>query len=359
MTKVLLVLGTSTGGIGQHVMSLARGLSRRGDQVTVAAPRTVDELFGFSRSGIRFVPVAISDRPSDLLSIRALRPWARTADVVHAHGFRAGLVSALAGAGRHRAPLVVTWHNQVLATGVKGRTLAVIEAAVARHATVTLGASTDLVARAASLGGAARLGAVAAPEVARPVRTRKQVREEFGARARPMLLAVGRLHPQKDYPTMFDAMSRLVDREPVPVLVVAGDGPLESELADRIREQGLPIILAGRRTDVTDLMASADLLLLTSVWEARALVVQEAMQLGLPVVATEVGGIPELAGDAARLVRAGDPESVAQTVSDLLDDPVALAELAAAGHDRSAAWPTEADVVDVVAGVYREVIEAT
>ena len=77
----------------------------------------------------------------------------------------------------------------------------------------------------------------------------------------------------------------------------------------------------GARTDVSDWLRAADVFVLTSRWEARALVVQEAMAAGLPVVVTRTGGLPELVGDAGSLVAVGDPAAVAAEVDRLLADP--------------------------------------
>ena len=216
----------------------------------------------------------------------------------------------VAGVRRTGVPLVVTWHNQVLAGGLKGDLMHRVEGAVARGATLSLGASADLVEAATAAGGNAVLGPVAAPEPRGSTRTRDQVRQELGIGDAPMVLAVGRLHPQKDYPTLVAAMASLQSRDPRPVLVVAGDGPEESAVRADIAQHGVDAQLLGRRSDVPDLLRAADLLALSSVWEARALVVQEAMQVGLPVVATAVGGLPELVGDDALLVPPGDVQAL-------------------------------------------------
>ena len=94
--------------------------------------------------------------------------------------------------------------------------------------------------------------------------------------------------------------------------------------------------LLGHRTDVADLLAGADLAVVTSDWEARQLFAQEALRAGVPLVATAVGGLPELVGDAAALVPPGDVDALDAAVRALLDDPAARAELgrrAPAGGD--------------------------
>jgi len=133
--------------------------------------------------------------------------------------------------------------------------------------------------------------------------------------------------------------------------VVVGDGDerlraqLEQE-ADGIRHgggTGADVRFVGARTDVRDWLRAADVFVLTSRWEARALVVQEAMAAGLPVVATRTGGLPALIGDAGCLVPVGDPVAVVAEVDRLLADPAARHRM---GHDArslAASWPTPLD----------------
>jgi glycosyltransferase involved in cell wall biosynthesis len=96
---------------------------------------------------------------------------------------------------------------------------------------------------------------------------------------------------------------------------------------------------------------------MTSTWEARALVVQEAMRAGVPVVATAVGGVPELTGDAAVLVPPGDARAVATAVGRLLDDERRRRDVAGRALLRAAEWPDEDDTARAVAAVYREFVE--
>jgi glycosyltransferase involved in cell wall biosynthesis len=143
-------------------------------------------------------------------------------------------------------------------------------------------------------------------------------------------------------------MASLQSRSPRPVLVVAGDGPEESAVQSAIAERGVAAQLLGRRSDVADLLRAADVLALASVWEARALVVQEAMQVGLPVVATAVGGLPDLVGEDALLVAPGDAPALASALADVFDDPAAASQRASRARARAAEWPDENAVVDQV-----------
>ncbi|GAB3090080.1 glycosyltransferase family 4 protein [Micromonospora schwarzwaldensis] len=355
--SVALVLASSTGGVGQHVRSVARGLTEAGASVLVCGPAATQQQFDFTGTGARFTPVEIpaSPTPGDARAVTALRrALAETpVDVVHAHGLRAGLVAALA---RPTVPLVVTWHNAVLAGGLRGALSRLVERVVARSVRVALGASADLVERAAALGAAdARLAPVAAPTLPPPGRRRAAVRAEFGVTAdRPLILSVGRLHPQKRYDVLIDAAARWRTRVPAPAVVIAGSGPAYLPLAARISAARAPVTLLGHRTDVADLLAGADLAVVTSDWEARQLFAQEALRAGVPLVATAVGGLPELVGDAAVLVPAGDVDAVDAAVRELLDDAARRADLGRRGAARAATWPTEADTVAALADLYAE-----
>lgn len=345
-----LVLGASTGGIGRHVASLATGLVARGADVTVFGPAATGERFDF---GAPFVAVRIDAGPRAAPALRRALARVRP-DVIHAHGLRAGLVAGLARPDR--VPLVVTWHNSVLASGVRGVVHRMLERRVARLADVTLGASTDLVARALAAGGRdVRPGAVAAPVLPPPSRPAAEVRDELGvAEGQPLLLSVGRLHLQKGYDVLIDAAARWRGRTPSPVVAVAGTGPVYLGLAAHASAARAPVLLLGYRDDVSDLLGAADLAVVTSIWEARQLFAQEALRAGVPLVATSVGGLPELVGEAAVLVPPKDVDAVDAAVTSLLDDPARRAALAARGREQAATWPTEEQTVDHVQAVYAE-----
>ncbi|MEU4303538.1 glycosyltransferase family 4 protein [Kitasatospora aureofaciens] len=367
---VVLVLAASTGGIGAHVRSLAQGLVAHGVIVTVCAPAGTDALFGFSRTGARFHTVDITPTAgarSDATAIGELRRAFTGADVVHAHGLRAGLLSdlALRTAGRFpglrpETPLVVTSHHALLATGMERRLQRLMERRVARAADLVLGASSDLVARARELGATdARLGPVAAPPMPEGRIGRAEARAALlgDGPDRPLVLAVGRLVPQKAFGLLLDATGELSALDPEPLLLLAGDGPEAVPLRERVTAEKLPVRLLGYRTDVPDLLAAADVVVVSSRWEARSLVVQEAMRAGAPVVATAVGGIPELVGDAAVLVAPGDPAALGRAVRELLADPARRERLVAAGRQQAETWPDEAATVAQVLSTYDELVQ--
>jgi glycosyltransferase involved in cell wall biosynthesis len=356
--SVALVLASSTGGVGQHVASLVRGLVAAGCPVLVCGPAATDELFGFSAAGADFAPVEIpaGPGPQDSAAVRTLRRAlaGRDLDVVHAHGLRAGFVAALA---RPPVPLVVTLHNAVLATRLRRQASVLVERIVARTATLVLGASEDLVERATALGARqARLSPVAAPAMPPPKRSRSAIRAEFRlAPDTPLILSVGRLHRQKRYDVLIDAAARWRDRIPPPVVVVAGSGPSYMALAQQASRTHARFFLLGHRGDVPDLLSGADLAVVTSDWEARQLFAQEALRAGVPLITTAVGGLPGLVGDAAVQIPPGDVDALDAAVRRLLDHPEVRADYAARGPERARQWPSEEDTVADVRAAYAQV----
>lgn len=358
------VLATSTGGVGTHVRSVLGPLRAAGAAVQVCGPRATGELFGFSGTGATFTPVEISAGlapGADARAVAALRRALTGTDLVHAHGLRAGLVAA---AAQRLAPgnprLVLTLHNALPErSGPVRRALARLERTTVRSADVVLAASGDLADNARRQGARdVRLAPVSAPSLPPVRRTPTEVRAGLGvAEGQPLVVAVGRLHPQKGYDVLLDAAARWVDGGGVvPLVAIAGDGPLHEELAARIRTERLPVTLLGRRDDVADLLGAADVCVLPSRWEARSLTAQEALRAGTPLVATRTGGLPELLGDAADLVPVGDAGALAGAVLRVLTDAEHAARLVEAGRRQAATWPDEAGTGRQLVALYGELL---
>ena len=394
--KIAFVLGTSTGGTGRHVKMLAAGCAARGLPVEVFGPPETDAAFGFTATDtppplapnspvapaspppapIRFAAVDIGDRPRVLPDLRAISRLRRLIeagqpDLVHAHGLRAGALTAIALAfarrrtGVHSA-LVVTVHNAPPERGLTGTIYRVLELIVARNADSVLCVSPDLEQRMRA-AGARRVGravvpapfvSLTAPPAPNATSRAGDVSAETPATAHavpqpPVVLAVGRLAAQKGFGTLIEAAARWQDIQPGPLLVIVGEGPLETALKAQAAALGLTVEFKGPRTDVPDLLATAAVFVLPSSWEGQPLVLQEALRAGVPIVATRVGGTPSLVGeDAAVLIPPGDPERLADAVRAVLTDPALAARLRAAATDRARWLPAEADAVTAALAEY-------
>ncbi|HKW94421.1 MAG TPA: TIGR03088 family PEP-CTERM/XrtA system glycosyltransferase [Methylomirabilota bacterium] len=170
--------------------------------------------------------------------------------------------------------------------------------------------------------------------------SRAEAREELRLSRDALVLGtVGRLDPVKDQGALVRAFAAIIPRHPEAVLLIAGDGPCREELTNLVRSMGLDgrVRLLGERRDIPSVLASLDLFLLPSIAEGMSNTVLEAMATGLPVVATRVGGNPELVeeGVTGRLVPPRDHEALVGAMNDYLDDPHLRERHGKASSDRS------------------------
>jgi glycosyltransferase involved in cell wall biosynthesis len=354
--RILLAAPESTGGIGRHVVTVAQGLVARGHAVTVCAPAQTLERLNPESVGARAVALDLGTVRSALVDRRVLSSLAAEHDVAHAHGVRVGAQLAFVG-----TPLLVTWHNAPLGPPPRRAVHGLLERICARRAEVVLGASSDLVARARAAGaGDARLCAVVAAYLQAPAPAPAATeRGSDSSRRPPTVLTVARLHPQKRLDLLVAAAASWPTGPDRPRFVVAGDGPLLDALREQARVLEAPVTFLGARTDVAALLADADVVALPSDWEARPLVAQEALRAGVPLVATDVGGVRELVGDAALVVPPGDAVALADGIRRVLTDVRLRERLRRDGPVRAATWPSVAEMVDELIDVYRELRRRT
>jgi glycosyltransferase involved in cell wall biosynthesis len=360
--RLAFLIGAVSGGTAGHVRALAAGCVRAGMAVSAFGPAETTDVFG---ADVRFSPVQITNRPrpaSDLAAIVGLRRQLRASrpDVLHAHGVRAGAFGALAllgwRPGTGRPALAVTVHNGPPEGRLNRGVYGLLERLCAWRCDAVLCASSDLVARMRGLGaaGAVQFDVPAAPAVPPPAAAVAMAAADIDAAGRPVVLAAGRLAAQKGFDVLVAAAAHWRHHDLAPCTVIAGSGPLGEQLAEQARLAGADVRLLGERADVPALLAVAAVFVLPSRWEARALILQEAMRAGLPIVATRSGGTPELTGeDAAVLVPAGDADGLAAAVLSVLADPALAARLGTAARVRAAAFPTQDDALTQAAAVYR------
>jgi glycosyltransferase involved in cell wall biosynthesis len=375
---VTFVIGTTAGGTGAHVRMLAAGLAGRGTAVTVAGPSSADARFGFaSLAEVTFVPVEFAARPraGDLAAIARLRRTLAGVRLVHAHGLRAGALAVLALAGRRGASLrvagagrrvagaggsrlIVTVHNAPPAGRAGALVYRLLELIVARGADLVLCVSPDLERRMRAAGARRVDRAVVAapqPRTAGPQATEPPAptRPAGLPPDRPLVLAVGRLAPQKGFATLLEAAASWQDLRPTPLLAIAGDGPLVGGLRALAAPLGDGVRFLGQRDDVPALLAAARVFVLPSRWEGQPLVLQQALRAGTAIVATRTGGIPALTGDdAALLVQPGDAAALAAAVREVLGDPALASRLRAAACEAAATLPSESDAIEAALASY-------
>lgn len=336
MTRVLEVMAQSAGGIARHVAQVSAALDgRAGLEIDIAAPPGTP------------IPLPKEALPVDIPKspLGHRRAVARLAglieeggyDVVHAHGLRAGLDAARAARGRARC--LVTLHNLIhpeISGALRARLYRPAERAVVRLAERTFAVSEQIAAhlRALEPAAAARietlyLGIGPAPATRRG---RAEVRVELGDPP-SLVVTASRLVPQKALHVLLEALAQLDEDVHV---AVAGEGRLRPALEQRAAELGVSarVHWLGFRSDVADLIAAADVFCLSSVWEGVPLAAQEAILLGTPVVATAVGGMPELVTDgvSGRLVPPGRPDLLASALCALLRDRDHASDLARAAR---------------------------
>ncbi|TPG19705.1 glycosyltransferase family 4 protein [Pedococcus bigeumensis] len=350
--KVVMLVGRSTGGIGTHAVDLAEGLRALGDEVSFVTDRMTADRFAIAGALLWWPGGAVGPVES-LRHLWRLRRLVRAADVVHAHGHQAGLLASIVAVGTH-TPVVVSQHNAVLGSGgLKGRLSGLVQGLVARRAALTTGASSDLVDEARRHGARdTRLAAVPSPRVpgllaqetpdteARRALAAELLRDngidaEPGA---PLVLTIARIAPQKDLETLVDAGGAAEPAQAPWVVVGDGDADLLSRLRRRVEAAGLPVHFVGPQDDPDRWLRAAEVFVLPSLWEARALVVQEAMAAGVPVVATETGGLTDLVSGVGTLVPVRDPSAVAAAVQRYLADPAARHTASVAGRERARSW---------------------
>ncbi|WP_210769098.1 glycosyltransferase family 4 protein [Ruania alkalisoli] len=358
--RIVQLTGSTDGGIGRHVREMASALARD-NRVILAGPR---EALTDIASPVHTSVIDVRDRPraGDAAAVARIRRIARGADVLHAHGLRAGALAALALSTPtpERTALVVTLHNAAVGGhGVRSVGAGLLRMITAR-ADVVLGVSGDLVADALAHGARrAERGLVPAPTHAPGADSwHETARRAAGVGPDDQIvLTLARLAPQKGLGLLADSAALLADRMPTARWLVAGSGPLMDELADQVLGEALPVTLLGRRRDVPAMLASADVLVSTSAWEGQPLNVQEALAAGVPVVATDVGGTREVTGDAALLVPYGDPDALTSAITRVLTDHDLAADLRARALARAAELPTVDDAHAQLERIYAEVTD--
>ncbi len=316
-------------GAEQQAMLLARGLRRRGWRVSMVAlsgtgGAAVRELV---EAGVSFLSLGMRKGLADPRGWRRFHRWLRCEkpDVVHAHLPHAAWLARWSRLAASAPVVVDTLHSS--ATGKRWRRLGYAASRWLPDHVTAVSEATASAHVAAGMVDPDRLSVVGngidVDQWKPDLRTRHKVREELGLVDEFLWLAVGRLEPVKDYPTLLNAFAR--SRQTAQLLIL-GAGPLERELKQMAAGLGLGrrVRLAGFCPDVARWMKAADGFVLTSRYEGLPMVLLEAGASGLPVVATNVPGTREVVvhGETGWLTSAGDPEQLAAAMGWLMRIPL-------------------------------------
>lgn len=382
MTRILELSAQAAGGVRAHIRQVSQLLAKDGHQVLLAGPSNVIFPAPGAVDGacLRTYQINIGARPSgaDLKALRQLKQLAATAQVIHAHGLRAGALAVLAVKrlpAAKRPRVVVTLHNLPVGSAPTRLVGQVLQLVVVKGADYVLTVSPDLLEKAKQLGlkageiavvpaparGCADCGCMdhaAQPEISQAsaqsldagsgVGTGSGVgagssygaSSAAGCGATPCVLTIARLAPQKGLDLLLEAATLIKQRGLNFTWLVAGDGPLKAQLNQQITAADLPVKLLGRREDIGALLAQADVVVQTSYWEGQPLTLREAMQAGRAVVATDVGGSAYTLAGCGQLV---EPQAgpLADAVVAVISDPKRRETLEAASRAAVAKIPGE------------------
>jgi glycosyltransferase involved in cell wall biosynthesis len=318
---VLTSLGV--GGAERQVVALAERMAARGHAVALLVLRSCQtEEWPTTLDPIR---LDMSRNPASILAgLWKARHYLRDfhPDLIHSHTYPANMAARLLRILLPGALVLSTIHNVYeggwprmvayrLTDGLSRHTTAVSQAAAGRY--VRLRA---VPARKISVFA----NGIDTTEFAPSLERRARMREVMGAGDEFIWLTAGRIVPAKDYPNLLRAFAIVRAAVPSAYLWVAGEslGAGSTAIHALAADLGASIRWLGLRRDMPALLDAADGFVLASAWEGMPLVVGEAMAMEKPVVATDVGGVRELMGDAGALVPSKNPESLAKTMLEMM-----------------------------------------
>jgi glycosyltransferase involved in cell wall biosynthesis len=338
---VELVATGSSGGAQEHVANLVSRIDRSRYDVSVLSLSGGAGVRRIEKTG---VPVCVLDDMPDQDAVEAVAAHlaAVEADVVHNHMYRAEVVGtqaaiALAAAGRHRPLVVGTVHSSRVRSDADRDLLRRLTPkmdhliAVSRAIVRKLEDEGRVGAPISLIYNGIDLARYAEPDVCCTLQSEYDI--PAGA---PIVGVVARLEPEKGHPTLLDAWPRVLARVPDAHLLIVGEGSQRETLEAHAQSLRLTsVTFTGRRDDVPAVTAALDVAVLPSYREAQGLSILEAMALGRPVVASAVGGIPEMIehGRTGLLVPPRDPEALADALIRMLKDHPYADTLSKAGRD--------------------------
>lgn len=320
-----------------HLLKLASGLDSQKYDITVIAPESSLLQSKLSELSIPLITLDIDDRLrplKDWLTARRLRRLLRELrpDILHIHGNKSALVGRLAARRLHTPVVLVTVHNFLIyqeASAIMRLPAVWMERWLARYTDRLITVSASLRRSLIDIEGIAPGKIVTIPNGIDVLEWKDNVdpvnaRHKMGFSTDDFLIAsAGRLVPMKGYIVLLRAAALITKERPEIKIAIAGEGPLKDELLAEAEKLGLKgnVFFLGFLPDTKELLAAADLFVLPSLKEPFGIAILEAMAAGVPVVATNAGGVPEIIkGETGVVVPPGDVEELAQAILGLVDD---------------------------------------
>jgi glycosyltransferase involved in cell wall biosynthesis len=352
------------GGLESHVRGLAEGLVRRGHDVRVVTSRSRPQLP--REEEMRGVTVKRTWMPGRspfgwiahaMVSIPAMRAWARWADVIHGQSFASAVPAGVAARGAHR-PWVVSFHTSHFLERAEKPLWRPLLGRLVRGPDRALAASREIARVAEALAPGVRVEALT-NGVDTDLFAPSEVAVAQGGP--PRVIVPRRLVPKNGVETFVRAFPEVRARIPGVRALVVGDGPERARLEALSRELGVGLdvqfVGATPHERMPDLFRSAQVAVLPSLMEATSVAALEAMACGLPVVASDVGGLPEIVDPTVgALVPPGDPVALAEAVAGVLADP-RRSEKGRLARDRVVARWSNDRLVERHLEIYRELVE--
>jgi glycosyltransferase involved in cell wall biosynthesis len=365
VARVLLLHQPVDGGVGRHVADLGRELLRAGHHLVTCGPARPGPLPPDCPHielplGRAVAPAADARAVRTLVSIlRSVRP-----DLVHAHSSKAGAVARLARLGVPRLPLVYSPHGYAFAghfeRAAARRAYQLAERVLSPLTTRVLCVCHAEARLARQVGRLDRIRVVHNGVRPAPADLAVDPTMERMRRRGPVVCTLTQLRPGKGVETLLHAFAQVSSAVPSAQLAIWGDGPERGSLEALSAGLGMAdrVAFLGATESPLSVMRGSDVFTLSSFAESFPYVVLEAMSVGCPVVATQVGGIGEAlqAGHAGLLVPPGDSAALAGALCALLGDPRRAQALAETGKARVADHFTLARMATGIQTVYSELM---
>lgn len=349
------------GGAESVLLQLAEELRQRGHDVMPVGPASGCGWLGGEFAARGFTPRTYELRyPIDWRCVTSLTALMRAhgTQLVHSHEFTMAVYGSVA-ARRAGAGHVITMHGGRYYAEAWRRRVA-LRWAMKRSAVTTAVSGATAADLRHTLGVPSDAVRVLPNGIRMPNGRREKVRRELSLQDDELLvIAVGNLYPVKGHAVLLRALVELEEQGGAPPwrLAIAGRGEDEPRLRAIAHEAGIAsrVHLLGFRSDAPDILAAGDVFVMPSLSEGLPLALIEAMATGLAIVASDVGGIPEVVarGQEAVLVPAAAPTALAAAIRALLADPVRRAALGAAAQRRAHRDFSVAGMADAYEALYR------